>query len=50
MKRAMREENDFWEPRIRRPVRERRRPMSANEFEWNDPQLDAALRRLRLKE
>ena len=46
----MKNETEIGEPRIRRPIPERRRPLSASEYEWNDPQLDAAMRRLKLKE
>lgn len=47
MKRAIREEGEPTEPRIRRPLPERRRPLTAGGWEWNDPQLEQALRRMR---
>lgn len=47
MKRAMKKETEPTTPRIRRPLPERRRPLSASQWEWDDAQLEQALRRMK---
>ena len=47
MKRAVREDGEPTTPKIRRPIPERRRPLSASQWEWDGAQLEQALRRMK---
>ena len=47
MKRAIRENDEPTTPKIRRPIPERRRPLSASQGEWDGAQLEQALRRMK---